>query len=126
MADNKSCEELNKQEAKEWREYASKPFSKEEEEFLAGTDYGTSESKSSGTITVDFDCADALKGLKAVQREAKKATAALKEYDNVVKHTCPECKTISLDLNILTADTQLYQTHRHCYHCGYKDVLEHD
>ncbi|MFD2133327.1 hypothetical protein ACFSKI_19110 [Pseudogracilibacillus auburnensis] len=37
--------------------------------------------KSIGTLTVDIDCSDALKGLKAVQREARKATAALKELE---------------------------------------------
>ena len=34
-----------------------------------------------GTVTVDIDVSGALKGLKAVQREARKATAALKELD---------------------------------------------
>jgi hypothetical protein len=37
--------------------------------------------KSIGKLTVDIDCSDALKGLKAVTREAKKATAALKELE---------------------------------------------
>jgi NAD-dependent SIR2 family protein deacetylase len=32
-------------------------------------------------LTVDIDCKEALKGLKAVTREAKKATAALKELE---------------------------------------------
>lgn len=38
--------------------------------------------KSIGTLTVDIDCSEALKGLKAVQREAKKAVQALKEVEN--------------------------------------------
>ncbi|MGM8213556.1 hypothetical protein ACLIBH_12335 [Virgibacillus sp. W0430] len=38
-------------------------------------------SKSVGSFHVDIDCSNALKGLKAVQREAKKATAALKELE---------------------------------------------
>ncbi|UOQ93405.1 hypothetical protein MUO14_24050 [Halobacillus shinanisalinarum] len=42
----------------------------------------TPKKKSVDKLTVDVDCSDALKGLKAVQREAKKATAALKELDN--------------------------------------------
>ncbi|UFT98106.1 hypothetical protein KO561_12930 [Radiobacillus kanasensis] len=37
--------------------------------------------ESIGSLTVDVDCSDALKGLKAIQREAKKATAALKELE---------------------------------------------
>ena len=41
------------------------------------------ETLSAGTITVDIDCADALKGLKAVQREAKKATADLRELESI-------------------------------------------
>lgn len=38
--------------------------------------------KSIGSLTLDIDCSDALTGLKSVQREAKKATAALKELDD--------------------------------------------
>jgi hypothetical protein len=34
-------------------------------------------------VKIDVDCADALKGLKAVTRAAKKATDALKELDEV-------------------------------------------
>jgi hypothetical protein len=37
--------------------------------------------KSIGTLKVDVDCSDALRGLKAVTREAKKAAAALKELE---------------------------------------------
>lgn len=38
-------------------------------------------SESVGSFHVDIDVSDALKGLKAVQREARKATAALKELE---------------------------------------------
>ncbi|ADU30993.1 hypothetical protein [Evansella cellulosilytica] len=41
--------------------------------------------QSIGKLTVDIDCSDALKGLKAIQREAKKATAALKELEEQQK-----------------------------------------
>jgi D-serine deaminase-like pyridoxal phosphate-dependent protein len=41
--------------------------------------------KSSGTISVDIDCSEALKGLKAVTREAKKATSALQELEEQQK-----------------------------------------
>jgi hypothetical protein len=34
-------------------------------------------------VKVNVDCSEALKGLKAVTRAAKKATAALKELDEV-------------------------------------------
>lgn len=34
-----------------------------------------------GTPTVDIECSNAIKDLKAIQREAKKATAALKELE---------------------------------------------
>jgi hypothetical protein len=40
---------------------------------------------SSGTISVDIDCSEALKGLKAVTREAKKATSALQELEEQQK-----------------------------------------
>lgn len=45
------------------------------------------ESTSDISIALDIDCKDALTGLKAVQREAKKATAALKEFETKVKET---------------------------------------
>ena len=38
--------------------------------------------KRNGSLSLDIDCSDAIKGLKSVQREAKKATAALKELGN--------------------------------------------
>ncbi|TGA95534.1 hypothetical protein E4665_17890 [Sporolactobacillus shoreae] len=38
------------------------------------------------TVKVNIDCSDALKGLKAVQREAKKATQALKELDKTKRY----------------------------------------
>jgi hypothetical protein len=43
--------------------------------------YKKQKQKPVGEIKVDIDVSDALKGLKAVQREARKATAALKELD---------------------------------------------
>lgn len=36
------------------------------------------------TVKVNIDCADAIKGLKAVQREARGATQALKELSHVL------------------------------------------
>ncbi|MBP1950282.1 hypothetical protein [Virgibacillus litoralis] len=40
---------------------------------------------SAGTLIIMADVSDALKGLKAVQREAKKGTAALKELEEQQK-----------------------------------------
>lgn len=40
-----------------------------------------SNKRSIGQLTVDIDCSEALKGLKAIAREAKKATRALKELE---------------------------------------------
>lgn len=40
-------------------------------------------SRTIGMLTVDIDCSEALKGLKAVQREAKKAAQALKEVEEL-------------------------------------------
>jgi hypothetical protein len=34
-----------------------------------------------GSLSVDIDCSNAIKGLKDIQRESKKATAALKELE---------------------------------------------
>jgi hypothetical protein len=45
----------------------------------------TAKRKSVGELTVDVDCSEALTGLKAVQREAKKATAALRELESTQK-----------------------------------------
>ncbi|WP_440894960.1 hypothetical protein ACS127_10325 [Amphibacillus sp. Q70] len=45
------------------------------------------QSKSVGSLHIDMDCADALKGLKAVQREAKKTTQALKELEQAYHKT---------------------------------------
>lgn len=53
-------------------------------------------SKSVGSFYVDIDCSDALKGLKAVQREARKATAALKELEEQKKN-----KYLSIELDEL-------------------------
>ncbi|MCM3665522.1 hypothetical protein M3204_13980 [Mesobacillus subterraneus] len=44
-------------------------------------DMRESNKRSIGQLTVDIDCSDALKGLKAITREAKKATEALKELE---------------------------------------------
>lgn len=49
---------------------------------------------SAGTLTIDVDVSNALTGLKAVQREAKKATAALKEFEQAfmsVKSVAEQC-----------------------------------
>lgn len=34
-----------------------------------------------GKLTLDIDCSNIIKGLKAIQREAKKATHALRELE---------------------------------------------
>jgi len=39
------------------------------------------------SIDVDIDCSEALKGLKAITREAKKATSALKELEQQQKES---------------------------------------
>lgn len=38
-------------------------------------------SESLTKLTVDLDCSDAIKGLKAIQREAKEASRAIKELE---------------------------------------------
>ena len=63
-----------------------------------------------GTVTVDIDVSGALKGLKAIQREARKATAALKEFEEhkkkfplsiyEMKTTCPRCGSENIEENL--------------------------
>ncbi|MGD6899328.1 hypothetical protein [Bacillus infantis] len=48
---------------------------------------GPKEERAIGNLKIDIDCSDALKGLKAVTREAKKATAALNEFENAKKQS---------------------------------------
>jgi DNA-directed RNA polymerase subunit RPC12/RpoP len=48
---------------------------------VIGIDYSSNKDFTVSQIKVDIDIADALKGLKAVTRAAKKATNALKELD---------------------------------------------
>jgi hypothetical protein len=79
-----------------------------------------SKKNSVGNLTVDVDASAALTGLKALQREARKATAALKELDDIKKHTCPECNTISLNVETLTADGEIFLINKICKNCGWK------
>ncbi|TFJ92148.1 hypothetical protein [Lentibacillus salicampi] len=83
-----------------------------------------SEGKSIGALTIDVDCSDALKGLKAVQREARGATAALKELDDVKKHTCPECKTITLEIEAWWSDKETPHEVKWCTHCGWSNATQ--
>lgn len=64
--------------------------------------------KSVGELTIDVDCSEALKGLKAIQREARKATQALKELEVQKKsvslfpdHKCRRCGENKLTLKSL-------------------------
>lgn len=61
-------EKIRNRQTKKWNDY-----------------YGNPKKRSVGSLTIDVDCSDAIKGLKAVQREAKKATAALKELNQQKK-----------------------------------------
>ncbi|MBO1003751.1 hypothetical protein [Pseudogracilibacillus auburnensis] len=68
MTDNKSCEG----------------------KYVGGVDYATPGKDL--TVKVTADVSDALKGLKAIQREARKATAALKELEQVYNKIKPVAK----------------------------------
>lgn len=86
-----------------------------------------------GTITVDIDCADALKGLKAIQREAKKATAALKELEEqqrkLTRRTifngeakCPKCGSDKLTLEeSLSYGKGVVKEKTECGDCGWSN-----
>lgn len=101
MADNKSCEEkyIASSEALEVRSEILKrnleycfPLTPKQVDTVIHLykDYKKriDKKKSVGTIAVDIDCSDALTGLKSIQREAKKATAALKELEGVRTDMC--------------------------------------
>lgn len=93
MADNKSCGDVEK---------ATKVLAK------AGSEFDVlryaAEAKSKGTqvtrnkvsekLMVKMDFSETIKGLKTLQREARKATAALKEFEqayNKVKPVADQC-----------------------------------
>lgn len=61
--------------------------------------------KKIGDIMVKLDFSDALTGLKAIQREARKATAALKELEEQNKGLI-----------------EVSSTNKHCLTCGSKRV----
>lgn len=82
-------------------------------------------------LRVDIDCSDALKGLKAVQREAKKATAALKELEEQQKKVtgvitvnnskCPRCDGNRLETLTMKelATNSLVSEESKCLDCGW-------
>lgn len=84
--------------------------------------------RSVGELTVDIDCSDALKGLKAIQREARKATATLKELEGLKSHAivfdemhykCPVCKGTRLGTIHKKVDDEIIDTkHNVCVDCG--------
>jgi len=81
-------------------------------------------------IIANIDCSDALKGLKSIQREAKKATAALKELEGVrtnmvvfdeMYSTCPKCGSTDYESTELkTLDDVIYSVKRECLDCGWE------
>lgn len=90
-----------------------------------------------GELTIDVDVSDALKGLKAVQREAKKATAALKEFEKQKKilgakpsvviydefhFACPKCGK-NLEESIVRADGEEVKRCLVCsnWECGWSN-----
>lgn len=62
------------------------------------------------TVKVDIDVSDALKGLKAVQREAKKTVQALKEVDVI----------------ITTDKPRLYSARYECLLCDHNDCVRNE
>lgn len=59
----------------------------EREGMLSGIDWASGKYQTVGNLRVNTDIPETIKGLKAVQREAKKTTAALKELGRVAKLT---------------------------------------
>lgn len=98
---------------------------------------GRKEKITAREITVDIDVSDALKGLKAVTREAKKATAALKEFEKQKKilgtkpsmvvfdefhFACPKCGE-NLEESIVRADDKEVKKCLVCsnWECGWSN-----
>lgn len=127
MADNKSCEGMVTYKCMKC--FAEMAVSKQRETRMDGRNcflckgpiQKVENKKSVGSFTVDIDCSDALKGLKAVQREARKATAALKELDHIKRHTCPSCGLISLDIATVYGDDRLAYHDKKCMECGWSN-----
>lgn len=87
MADNKSCEVINriKQDLK-WGRISIHDLNNVIDE-IGG------DSERTG-----FDIANTLKGLKAIQREARKATASLKEFEGKRADHLPKAPLIQIEL----------------------------
>lgn len=67
--------------------------------------------RSVGTLIVDIDCSEALKGLKAVQREAKRTVQALKEVEALKNR------------NITADDAIVCHAYYECLTCGHKEKV---
>ncbi|WP_163526117.1 hypothetical protein [Halobacillus ihumii] len=87
----------------------------------------TPKKKSAGKLSIDVDCSDALTGLKAVQREAKKATGALREFEDVRSKSgltynkeCPECGDVMTKVVLLADDEELDSSAR-CRSCDCRE-----
>lgn len=68
---------------------------------------------------VNIDLSNAIKDLKAIQREARKTTAALKELDDIKRRTCPSCGLISVEINKLFTNDELISVSKECKDCGW-------
>ncbi|RCW70623.1 hypothetical protein [Saliterribacillus persicus] len=106
MADNKSCEEINK---------PKPPVTVKKKNTIFEADFSSSKDF---IVETYFDINGTFKGLKAIQREAKKAAAALKELDETKRFICPSCGLISLDIVTVYADNRLAYYDKKCMECG--------
>ena len=87
--------------------------------------------KSPGTLTVDLDCSDAIKGLKSIQREARKATAALKEFEEQKRITnmeifdgeaeCPKCGSDEVKREQMISSGSIVNEKTECKDCGWSE-----
>lgn len=84
--------------------------------------YGPGKSKTNLTMNIDFS--ESLKGLKAIQREARKATAALKELEkqkkrNISLPACRRCGSSNIEIEEVTADEKVVAVNKMCNDCGW-------
>lgn len=85
---------------------------------------------SAGTLIITADVSNAIKGLKAIQREAKKATAALKELDGVRTNMaifdemhlmCARCGSTNREIIKLTEENGVVLAIKiKCTDCGWE------
>lgn len=107
MADNKSCEENIKETFREQQRKLWDQFGAPVDDMKIGIDYANPGKDL--TVRLTADVSDAIKDLKAIQREARQATAALKEFEqayNKVKPVADQCGISGQEITALLIESR--------------------